>query len=79
MPNEEKTRFIVRAAMTEYMILMMGALLLYLALQLWPGASVPIAFIGGFMLAVACVLNFVVILRTSTLSTHDTRITRRRH
>lgn len=69
MLKDEKTRFIVRAAMTEYMILMFGALLIYLAVQAWPGAIYPIALIGGVGVAVACVVNFCLICRTSALPT----------
>jgi hypothetical protein len=69
MPKDAKTRFIVRAAMTEYMILMMGAALIYLAVQAWPKAVYSIALIGGFTLAVACVVNFCLVLRTSELPT----------
>ena len=75
--DNEKTRFIVRAAMTEYMILMGGALLIYLALQLWPRASGLIALVGGLSLALICVLNFVLVLRTSAISTQKTRTPRR--
>ena len=73
MPKDAKVRFIIRAAMTEYMILMFGALLLYLAVQMWPKAVYPISFIGGISLAAACVLNFLLVLRTSSFQPTETR------
>ncbi|MBW3622910.1 MAG: hypothetical protein KY468_05805 [Armatimonadetes bacterium] len=69
MPHDVKTRFIIRAAMTEYMILMIGAVLLYLAVQAWPHATLAIALVGGLALAIACVLNFCLVYRTSSLPT----------
>jgi hypothetical protein len=66
---DEKTRFIVRAVMTEYMIVMIGAVLIYLALHLWPRATGLIAVAGGVSVAGLCVANFILILRTSSLRT----------
>ena len=68
MPNDVKTRFIVRAAMTEYMILMFGALVIYWAVQTWPKATYPIALVGGVSVAVVCVVNFCLVYRTSSLT-----------
>lgn len=68
MSTEEKNRFIVRAAMTEYMTLMAGTVLIYLAVQLWPRATYVIAILGGLALAIACVFNFLLILRTTPTS-----------
>jgi hypothetical protein len=66
---DEKTRFIVRAVMTEYMILMIGAILIYLALHVWPKATGLISAVGALSVASLCVGNFVLILRTSPLKT----------
>jgi hypothetical protein len=65
---DEKTRLIVRAAMTEYMILMIGAILIYLALHIWPKATGFIAVVGGLSVATLCVANFILIFRTAPLS-----------
>lgn len=62
-----KTRFIVRAAMMEYMVLMAGALMMYGALQIWPHAVGVIVLTGGVLIALLCVANLYLILRTSSL------------
>jgi hypothetical protein len=69
----EKTRLIVRVVMTEYMILMGGALLLYLAELVWPHDLVSIGWIGGSLLAMACAVNVSYLLRTDANGT-DARV-----
>jgi hypothetical protein len=65
MSEKEKAQFIVRAVMSEYLILMGGALLLYGAQQRWPRSTSLIAYLGGGALAVLCILNFIYVLRTT--------------
>jgi hypothetical protein len=67
----DRTQWIVRAAMTEYMILMAGALALYAACEIWPHAIAPIALVGGLGLAALCIVNFLFFLRLSGISTED--------
>ena len=67
----DKSRFIVRAVMTEYMILMAGALVLYLTLEAWPHATGWIAGVGGILVATGCVANFFYVLRTSRLISRE--------
>jgi hypothetical protein len=66
----EKTKLVVQIAMTEYMILMAGALLLYLAQALWPHALGVIALVGGLSVGGCCIGNFWYILRMHE-ATHD--------
>jgi len=58
-----RTRLVVQLAMTEYMILMMGELLLYGAQLLWPRYLAWIALVGGAAVGGSCIANFIYITR----------------
>ena len=75
-----KTRLIVRAAMTEYMILMSGAIILYAALQAWPHSTLIVSITGGLAIAALCVVNFFLVMRNSDLEqSRPQRRSRNRH